>query len=65
LQGADLFLMEDVAELSGVPVYASGGIATMQDLRALDNRGVAGAVIGTALYSGALDPRAVAEEFTQ
>ena len=65
LQGADLFLMEDVVELSDVPVYASGGIATMQDLRALDNRGVAGAVIGTALYSGALDPRAVAEEFTQ
>ena len=63
LQGTDLFLMEDVAELSDVPVYASGGITTMEDLRALDHRGIAGAIIGMALYTDALDPRAVAEEF--
>ena len=63
LQGTDLFLMEDVAETSDMPVYASGGITTMEDLRALDHRGVAGAIIGMALYTDALDPRAVAEEF--
>lgn len=63
LQGTDLFLMEDVAELSDAPVYASGGITTMEDLRALDHRGIAGAIIGMALYTDALDPRAVAEEF--
>ena len=33
------------------------------DLRALEHRGVAGAVIGMALYTGALDPVVVAEEF--
>ena len=37
----------------------------MNDLRALADRGVAGAVIGMALYTGALDPRAVAEEFVR
>ena len=63
LQGTDLFLMEDVAELSEVPVFASGGITTMEDLRALDHRGIAGAIIGMALYTDVLDPRAVAEEF--
>ena len=65
LGGADLPLMEDVAEESSVPVIASGGIASMNDLRSLADRGVAGAVIGMALYTGALDPRLVAEEFAE
>ena len=63
LQGTDLPLMEDVAELSRVPVYASGGVSTVEDLRALADRGVYAAVIGMALYTGAMDARWVAEEF--
>lgn len=63
LQGTDLPLMEDVAESSNFPVYASGGVTTMQDLRALEHRGLAGVVIGMALYTGALDPVVVAGEF--
>jgi phosphoribosylformimino-5-aminoimidazole carboxamide ribotide isomerase len=63
LQGTDLPLMESVAEASRFPLFASGGVTTMDDLRALAHRGAAGAVIGMALYTGALDPRAVAEEF--
>jgi len=65
LGGTDLPLMEDVAELSEAPVIASGGITTMDDLRALADRGVAGTVIGMALYTGALDPRLVADEFAE
>lgn len=65
MQGTDLPLMEDVAEASPFPVFASGGIGTMADLRALEERGVAAVVIGMALYTGALDPRVVAEEFPQ
>lgn len=63
MQGTDLPLMEDVAESSNFPVYASGGVTTMEDLRALDYRGLAGVVIGMALYTGALDPVVVAGEF--
>jgi phosphoribosylformimino-5-aminoimidazole carboxamide ribotide isomerase len=63
MAGTDLPLMEDVAEASEWPVFASGGIASMHDLRALEERDVAGAVLGMALYTGALDPRTVAEEF--
>jgi phosphoribosylformimino-5-aminoimidazole carboxamide ribotide isomerase len=63
--GTDLPLMEDVAELANFPVYASGGVATMQDLRALEHRGMAGVVIGMALYTGALDPVVVAGEFSE
>ena len=63
MQGTDLPLMEDVAEASSFPVFASGGVASMQDLRALEHRGLAGVVIGMALYTGALDPVVVAGEF--
>ena len=63
MQGVDLALMEDVVERATVPVYASGGVGSVQDLRNLDDRGVAGAVVGMALYTGALDARRVADEF--
>jgi phosphoribosylformimino-5-aminoimidazole carboxamide ribotide isomerase len=63
MQGADLFLMEDVVEAASFPVYASGGIGSVADLRALADRGVAAAVIGMALYTGAIDPWQAAEEF--
>jgi phosphoribosylformimino-5-aminoimidazole carboxamide ribotide isomerase len=64
MQGADLFLMEDVVEAASFPVYASGGIGSVADLRALADRGVAAAVIGMALYTGAIDPWQAAEEFS-
>jgi len=63
--GTDLPLMEDVVEASAFPVYASGGVATLGDLRALDDRGVAAVIIGMALYTGAIDARAVADEFSE
>jgi phosphoribosylformimino-5-aminoimidazole carboxamide ribotide isomerase len=63
MQGTDLPLMEDVAEAASVPVIASGGVSNLQDLRLLADRGVWGAVVGMALYTGAIDPRAVIDEF--
>lgn len=63
--GPDLALMQDLTESTDLPIIASGGIATRDDLRALEYRGVAAAVIGMALYTGALDPVAVAEEFSE
>jgi phosphoribosylformimino-5-aminoimidazole carboxamide ribotide isomerase len=65
MQGTDLSLMEDVVEESEHPVCASGGIGTIGDLRALEDRGVASVVIGMALYTGAIDPGMVAEEFAE
>jgi phosphoribosylformimino-5-aminoimidazole carboxamide ribotide isomerase len=50
-------------EASAVPVLASGGVSGMRDLHELAERGAAGVVMGMALYTGALDPRAVAEEY--
>ena len=61
--GPDVALMRRVVAASCHPIIASGGIGTMNDLRALADVGVAGCVIGMALYSGALDACAVAREF--
>jgi phosphoribosylformimino-5-aminoimidazole carboxamide ribotide isomerase len=63
--GPDLALMDDLAEASDLPIIASGGIASRDDLQALAHRGVSAAIIGMALYTGALDPRAIAEEFSE
>lgn len=63
LTGPDLPLVADIVRAATVPVIASGGIATMDHLRRLAIAGAGAAVIGMALYTGALDARAVAEEF--
>lgn len=63
MEGADLALLEDVVDACGCPVIAAGGIASMVDLRNLEDLGVAAAVLGMSLYTDALDPRLVAEEF--
>lgn len=55
LSGPNLELLTAVARRSGQKVIASGGIATLDDLRTLRtlvDDGVEGAIIGTALYVG-------------
>ena len=45
--------VERVVDAVDVPVVASGGVASLGDLRALRETGAAAAVVGTALYEGA------------
>lgn len=63
LEGADTGLVARAAGATRHPVFASGGISTRHDLEALALAGAAEAVIGMALYTGALDARAIAQEF--
>jgi phosphoribosylformimino-5-aminoimidazole carboxamide ribotide isomerase len=65
MEGPDLALVRDVCAASPVPVLASGGIGDVLDLRNLEHCGAAGAVIGMALYTGALDSGTTAQEFSQ
>ena len=51
LAGPDLDLLEDVVAI-GLPVVAAGGIATLDDLRALRRLGCEGAVTGSAIWLG-------------
>jgi phosphoribosylformimino-5-aminoimidazole carboxamide ribotide isomerase len=53
--GANLEMFTATARLSGIPIIASGGIASIDDIRALRglfDRGVVGAISGRALYEG-------------
>jgi phosphoribosylformimino-5-aminoimidazole carboxamide ribotide isomerase len=63
MNGPDLDTTRRAREGTAHPLIASGGIATMDHLRALRALGASAAVIGMALYTGTLDPRATAEEF--
>lgn len=63
MSGADTLRFRHLAALSPHPVLASGGIAGAADLAALSRTGVAGAVVGMALYTGALDATSVAREY--
>ncbi|MDR2723546.1 MAG: bifunctional 1-(5-phosphoribosyl)-5-((5-phosphoribosylamino)methylideneamino)imidazole-4-carboxamide isomerase/phosphoribosylanthranilate isomerase PriA [Cellulomonadaceae bacterium] len=56
LRGPNTDLLRDVAAATPAAVVASGGIASLDDLRALRDlvpAGVEGAVVGKALYAGA------------
>jgi phosphoribosylformimino-5-aminoimidazole carboxamide ribotide isomerase len=63
MQGVDVDLFETLVGSTDLPVLASGGVADAEDLAALARIGVAGAVLGMALYTGALDAVAVAREY--
>ena len=45
--------VERVVEAVDVPVVASGGVSTLDDVRDLKETGAAAVVVGTALYEGA------------
>lgn len=52
MSGPDLALLESVLPC-GLPVLAAGGIASLDDVRALASLGCEGAVVGSALWRGA------------
>jgi phosphoribosyl isomerase A len=55
LTGPNLELLSAVAEKTDAPVVASGGVSSLDDLRAiatLTGEGVEGAIVGKALYAG-------------
>lgn len=56
LQGPNLELLREVCAATSRPVIASGGVSTLDDLRALralTEIGVEGSIVGKALYAGA------------
>jgi phosphoribosylformimino-5-aminoimidazole carboxamide ribotide isomerase len=61
LQGLNLDATIALAERISIPVIASGGFASIEDVKALlapRAKGLAGAIAGRALYDGRLDPKA-------
>ena len=59
LEGVNLAATAELARAVGIPVIASGGISSLDDiaaLMALDDPPLAGAICGRALYDGRIDP---------
>jgi len=54
LSGVDSALFENLAASTRHPLIAAGSITTIDDLQCLQQAGVAEAVVGTSLYTGAI-----------
>ncbi len=55
LKGPNLKAMEDMVNAVGIDVIASGGVSSIQDIKSLKELGVAGAIVGKAIYTGDID----------
>jgi len=60
--GLNLAATRELAEASGLEVIASGGVHTLDDVRAAKEAGLAGVIVGRALYEGMLDLREALRE---
>jgi phosphoribosylformimino-5-aminoimidazole carboxamide ribotide isomerase len=54
LQGPNVAAMRQMQESIDLPIIASGGVTTASDVAALAAAGLAGAIVGKALYVGTL-----------
>lgn len=57
--GLNLPSTVDMAQSSGLNVIASGGVSRLEDVQAARQAGLAGAIVGRALYEGAIEPQAL------
>ena len=61
MRGSNLELYRTLAERFSLQLIASGGVSSMEDIRALRQMGLYGAVVGKAYYTGAIDLREAIE----
>lgn len=61
LEGPNVEATAELAAAVSVPVIASGGVTTLEDVARLVQRGLPGCIIGRALYEGRIDLRAAIE----
>lgn len=61
-RGPNLELAQQVARESGLPALVSGGVGSLADLaRCVGQEGIAGVVVGRAIYEGAVGVRAAVD----
>lgn len=64
LSGVNASTFAELAKSSGAEVVASGGVRSIEDIRAIkavESDGVVGVIVGKAIYSGSLDLSAAIE----
>ena len=62
LKGPNLDALRELQQVISCPLIASGGVASIADLRSLAALGIEGAIVGKALYTGDLDLAVAIEE---
>jgi phosphoribosylformimino-5-aminoimidazole carboxamide ribotide isomerase len=60
MQGANVEAMAEMTAAVTIPVIASGGVTSLDDVRRLAVAGLAGCIVGRALYEGQLQLREIA-----
>ncbi len=55
MQGTNRELYLELSKKYTVDIIASGGVSSLEDIRALSDMGLYGAIIGKAYYTGAID----------
>lgn len=61
MDGPDIELIREVVSQVPFDVQASGGITSLEDVKALEDAGASAGIVGMALYTGRLDPAALPE----
>ena len=64
MRGTNRDMYEGLSRRFSVDFIASGGVSTLADVRALRDMGLYGAILGKALYTGAIDLKQAIEEAT-
>ena len=59
-KGLNIEATKALAGATSIPVIASGGVASLEDLQQVKNAGLAGVIAGRAVYDGTLDINEVA-----
>ena len=60
--GTNLQIYQELAQIKGLQVTASGGVSSLEELRQLQAMGTHAAILGKALYTGRLDLKTVIAE---
>jgi len=55
LSGPNVEATCEIAESVNIPVIASGGISSMEDIKKYEGRNIEGIIVGKALYTGDVD----------
>lgn len=55
LSGPDFAIMKEIMSMTWVPIIASGGVTSVEDIQLLKSMGVQGVVLGKAIYEKKID----------
>ena len=62
LSGVNAEIFAELAKSSGAEIIASGGVKSLDDIRALKAAKISGVIVGKAIYTGALDLKVAIDE---